>query len=39
MVLVATPTNRSGVAHSTAANFLDLRAFVAAVLAYTAQGA
>jgi pimeloyl-ACP methyl ester carboxylesterase len=33
--LVASPTNRSGVAHSTAANVPDLRAFVRAVLAYT----
>ena len=33
--LVATPTNRSGVAHSTAANVPDLRAFIHAVLAYT----
>jgi pimeloyl-ACP methyl ester carboxylesterase len=33
--LSATPTNRSGFAHSTAANVADLRAFVAAVLEYT----
>ena len=33
--LVQAPTNRSGVAHSTAANVPDLRAFVHAVLAYT----
>jgi pimeloyl-ACP methyl ester carboxylesterase len=33
--LLATPTNRSGVAHSTLANVPDLRAFVHAVLAYT----
>jgi pimeloyl-ACP methyl ester carboxylesterase len=33
--LVTTPTNRSGVAHSTVANVPDLRAFVHAVLAYT----
>ena len=33
--LVTTPTNRSSVAHSTAANVPDLRAFVRAVLAYT----
>ena len=33
--LLATPTNRSGVAHSTVANVPDLRAFVHAVLAYT----
>jgi pimeloyl-ACP methyl ester carboxylesterase len=33
--LAAAPTNRSGVAHSTAANVPDLRAFVRAVLAYT----
>lgn len=33
--LVATPTNRSGPAHSTAANVADLRAFVSAVLDYT----
>jgi len=33
--LVASPTNRSGVAHSTIANVPDLRAFVHAVLAYT----
>ena len=33
--LTASPTNRSGVAHSTLANVPDLRAFVHAVLAYT----
>lgn len=33
--LIATPTNRSGFAHSTVANVPDLRAFVHAVLAYT----
>jgi len=33
--LIATPTNRSGVAHSTLANVADLRAFVHAVLDYT----
>ena len=33
--LIATPTNRSGLAHSTDANVADLRAFVHAVLAYT----
>ena len=33
--LLATPTNRSGFAHSTEANVPDLRAFVRAVLAYT----
>jgi pimeloyl-ACP methyl ester carboxylesterase len=33
--LLATPTNRSGVAHSTLANVPDLRAFVQAVLMYT----
>jgi pimeloyl-ACP methyl ester carboxylesterase len=33
--LIASPTNRSGVAHSTVANVPDLRAFVAAVLRYT----
>jgi pimeloyl-ACP methyl ester carboxylesterase len=33
--LVTTPTNRSGEAHSTAANVPDLRAFVRAVLTYT----
>src|SRR5712671_5104119 len=33
--LIATPTNRSGLAHSTDANVADLRAFVQAVLAYT----
>jgi pimeloyl-ACP methyl ester carboxylesterase len=33
--LVTSPTNRSGVAHSTAANVPDLRAFVRAVLDYT----
>lgn len=33
--LAATPTNRSGIAHSTLANVADLRAFVHAVLAYT----
>jgi pimeloyl-ACP methyl ester carboxylesterase len=33
--LLSTPTNRSGVAHSTLANVPDLRAFVHAVLAYT----
>jgi len=33
--LIASPTNRSGFAHSTAANVPDLRAFVRAVLAYT----
>src|SRR5712671_2795319 len=33
--LIATPTNRSGFAHSTEANVPDLRAFVAAVLEYT----
>jgi polyhydroxyalkanoate synthesis regulator phasin len=33
--LLTTPTNRSGVAHSTVANVPDLRAFVDAVLAYT----
>ena len=33
--LIASPTNRSGVAHSTVANVPDLRAFVAAVRAYT----
>jgi pimeloyl-ACP methyl ester carboxylesterase len=33
--LVTTPTNRSGIAHSTVANVPDLRAFVHAVLAYT----
>ena len=33
--LVSAPTNRSGPAHSTAANVPDLRAFVHAVLAYT----
>jgi pimeloyl-ACP methyl ester carboxylesterase len=33
--LIATPTNRSGAAHTTLANVPDLRAFVAAVLRYT----
>src|SRR5215831_10902963 len=33
--LAANPTNRSGAAHSTAANVPDLRAFVRAVLDYT----
>jgi pimeloyl-ACP methyl ester carboxylesterase len=33
--LIASPTNRSGVAHSTVANVPDLRAFVAAVRQYT----
>lgn len=33
--LLTTPTNRSGAAHSTAANVPDLRAFVHAVLEYT----
>ncbi len=33
--LIASPTNRSGVAHSTVANVPDLRAFVHAVLDYT----
>jgi pimeloyl-ACP methyl ester carboxylesterase len=33
--LPTTPTNRSGVAHSTVANIPDLRNFVHAVLAYT----
>jgi len=33
--LVANPTNRSGVAHSTLANVPDLRAFVQAVLDFT----
>jgi hypothetical protein len=33
--LIASPTNRSGVAHSTVANVPDLRAFVNAVLGYT----
>jgi pimeloyl-ACP methyl ester carboxylesterase len=33
--LIASPTNRSGPAHSTVANVPDLRAFVHAVLAYT----
>jgi hypothetical protein len=33
--LIATPTNRSGAAHSTVANVPDLRAFVHAVLNYT----
>ena len=33
--LIANPTNRSGVAHSTIANVPDLRAFVKAVLQYT----
>lgn len=33
--LIATPTNRSGGAHSTAANVDDLAAFVEAVLLYT----
>ena len=33
--LIATPTNRSGVQHSTVANVPDLRAFVHAVLKYT----
>ena len=33
--LITTPTNRSGVAHSTVANVPDLRAFVSAVLRYT----
>lgn len=33
--LLTSPTNRSGVAHSTLANVPDLRAFVHAVLAYT----
>ncbi len=33
--LGTSPTNRSGFAHSTAANVPDLRAFVRAVLAYT----
>jgi pimeloyl-ACP methyl ester carboxylesterase len=33
--LLTMPTNRSGVAHSTAANIPDLRAFVHAVLDYT----
>jgi pimeloyl-ACP methyl ester carboxylesterase len=33
--LAASPTNRSGVAHSTLANVPDLRAFVHAVLDYT----
>jgi len=36
--LIATPTNRSGVAHSTLANVADLRAFVHAVLDYTGAG-
>src|SRR3954464_9017997 len=33
--LFASPTNRSGTAHSTVANVPDLRAFVRAVLEYT----
>lgn len=33
--LISTPTNRSGVAHSTAANIPDLDRFVRAVLAFT----
>ena len=33
--LIANPTNRSGVAHSTVANVPDLRRFVRAVLEYT----
>ena len=33
--LLTTPTNRSGIAHSTDANVPDLRAFVRAVLEYT----
>jgi len=33
--LIASPTNRSGFAHSTVANVPDLRAFVAAVRRYT----
>lgn len=33
--LIANPTNRSGVAHSTLANVPDLRSFVHAVLMYT----
>jgi pimeloyl-ACP methyl ester carboxylesterase len=33
--LITTPTNRSGEAHTTAANVYDVRAFVHAVLAYT----
>ncbi|MCA1823083.1 MAG: esterase/lipase family protein [Mycobacteriales bacterium] len=33
--LATTPTNKSGPAHSTAANVADLRAFVRAVLRYT----
>jgi pimeloyl-ACP methyl ester carboxylesterase len=33
--LITSPMNRSGVAHSTVANVPDLRAFVAAVRAYT----
>ena len=33
--LITSPTNRSGVAHSTVANVPDLRAFVAAVRQYT----
>ena len=33
--LLTTPTNRSGIAHSTRANVPDVRAFVHAVLAYT----
>jgi pimeloyl-ACP methyl ester carboxylesterase len=36
--LIATPTNRSGVAHSTVANVPDLRAFVHAVLDFTGAG-
>ena len=34
-ILIAHPTNRSGVAHSTVANVPDLRGFVHAVLEYT----
>jgi pimeloyl-ACP methyl ester carboxylesterase len=33
--LIASPTNRSGIAHSTVANVPDLRSFVNAVLEYT----
>jgi pimeloyl-ACP methyl ester carboxylesterase len=33
--LIGTPTNRSGIAHSTLANVADLRAFVHAVIDYT----
>src|SRR5215831_2993532 len=33
--LIASPTNRSGIAHSTVANVPDLRRFVQAVLDYT----